>query len=138
IPDTLVNRERTTAELMRARADMLLASPARYPEAEGLGMVDILGGDGETPPLLPGDRSDAAAIAEDATPKDLPVARDAVEASVEVNEREAGTMPPATRPASAVPVPPAVQDGPSTPLAPVDSPKADASPRPAGKPLPIP
>lgn len=43
IPDTLVNRERATAELMRARADMLLASPARYPEAEGLGLTDILG-----------------------------------------------------------------------------------------------
>src|SRR5690606_34190274 len=43
IPDTLVNRERATAELMRARADMLLASPTRYPEVEGLQLKDILG-----------------------------------------------------------------------------------------------
>jgi len=43
LPDTLVNRERATAELMRARADMLLASPSRYPEMEGLQLTQILG-----------------------------------------------------------------------------------------------
>lgn len=42
IADTLVNRERATAELMRARADMLLAAPTRYPEAEGLSLADLL------------------------------------------------------------------------------------------------
>lgn len=42
IADTLVNRERATAELMRARADMLLAAPMRYPEAEGLGPSVLL------------------------------------------------------------------------------------------------
>lgn len=142
IPDTLVNRERTTAELMRARADMLLASPARYPEAEGLGMVDILGGDDDTPPLLPRGISEAAASGE-ATPEaraiqDLPVGPDAtLEARSESNGREAVSMPPVPRTDSAVAVAAAGQEGPPTTRAAVDSSKADASPRPAGKPLPI-
>src|SRR5690606_20581249 len=52
IPDTLVNRERATAELMRARADMLLASPTRYPELEGLQLTAAILGhrDEETLP----------------------------------------------------------------------------------------
>ena len=48
IPDTLLNRERATAELMRAKADMLLAAPSRYPEAEGLGLGDLVADEVET------------------------------------------------------------------------------------------
>src|SRR5690606_34460190 len=60
IPDTLVNRERATAELMRARADMLLASPSRYPEVEGLQLTQILGHrDAETLPPTADDISAA-------------------------------------------------------------------------------
>lgn len=44
IPDTLVNRERATAQLMRAKADMLLDAPSRYPEVEGLSVSALLGG----------------------------------------------------------------------------------------------
>ena len=44
IADTLVNRERATAQLMRAKADMLLDSPSRYPEVEGLSVSALLGG----------------------------------------------------------------------------------------------
>jgi len=36
IADTPINRERATAQLMRAKADMLLAIPSRYPEVEGV------------------------------------------------------------------------------------------------------
>lgn len=43
IPDTLLNRERATAQLMRAKADMLLDAPSRYPEAEGQSVSALLG-----------------------------------------------------------------------------------------------
>lgn len=49
IPDTLLNRERATAELMRAKADMLLAAPSRYPEAEGIGLGDLVANDDTAP-----------------------------------------------------------------------------------------
>lgn len=51
IPDTLLNRERATAELMRAKADMLLAAPSRYPEAEGLGLGDLVADEVEAAPV---------------------------------------------------------------------------------------
>ncbi len=44
IADTLVNRERATAQLMRAKADMLLDAPSRYLEAEGQSASALLGG----------------------------------------------------------------------------------------------
>jgi integrase len=51
IPDTLLNRERATAELMRAKADMLLAASSRYPEAGGLGLGDLVADDFDTVPF---------------------------------------------------------------------------------------
>ncbi|WP_269930269.1 DUF6538 domain-containing protein [Aminobacter sp. HY435] len=42
IADTLINRERATAQLMRAKADMLLAAPSRYPEVEGSSDAELL------------------------------------------------------------------------------------------------
>ena len=39
ITDSLVNRERATAQLMRAKADMLLDAASRYPEIEGLSVA---------------------------------------------------------------------------------------------------
>jgi integrase len=44
ISDSLVNRERATAHLMRAKADILLDAPSRYLEVEGLSMSALLGG----------------------------------------------------------------------------------------------
>jgi integrase len=43
IPDTLINRERATAQLMRAKADMLLDASSRYPEVEGQSVSTLLG-----------------------------------------------------------------------------------------------
>ena len=51
IPNTPINRERATAELIRAKADTLLAASSRYPEAGGLGLGDLVADDFDTVPF---------------------------------------------------------------------------------------
>lgn len=62
IADTLINRERATAQLMRAKADMLLAAPSRYPELEGSSVADLLA-DEDTAATRKGARTTAEPLA---------------------------------------------------------------------------
>lgn len=124
IPDTLVNRERTAAELMRARADMLLASSARYPEAEGLGLTDILGDDEPSP----ADAAASSVAAMETQPVLLPESQpDTVSTAIpEQPQHLTGHLAAATQP---LPV-----GDPSVAAAPVP---IDSSSRPYGKPLAV-
>lgn len=101
IPDTLLNRERATAELMRAKADMLLAAPSRYPEAEELGLGDLVADEVEAVPASFNARPVAGAEAQTGT-----------EEVFEFQTMMEGEKPQTTRSADRLA---AVQDGPIDP-----------------------
>lgn len=104
IPDTLVNRERATAQLMRAKADMLLDTPSRYPEAEGLSVSALLGNTevgGDVKDVTAAGREPAVAQTATETAPSYPDAADGAAAPAAEEEPDAeaeivSARPPAT------------------------------------------
>ena len=103
IPDTLINRERATAELMRAKADMLLSAPSRYPELEGQSAPDLLraGNEGADPRATansaisadPPSLSDQEHPVAETEPRDEPLAGEDREAKPKLTSPPADSAP---------------------------------------------
>ncbi|WP_184117324.1 DUF6538 domain-containing protein [Aminobacter sp. DSM 101952] len=115
IADTLINRERATAQLMRAKADMLLAVPSRYPELRGSNVAEILADkvmaatDNGTPSVAKPFATQSAVVEQGASPTDSETRVQSEylmpEQSVVVAEHAATPVPLSAPPPKDIPLP---------------------------------
>ena len=91
IADSLVNREKATMEIMRAKADMLLDTEGRYPQLGGMPREDVMARIAEPDGVaLPAAEATAAQEPPRAEPEKFSQAEDADDRPVETSPEAAG------------------------------------------------